>query len=161
MSEWKGNLNWEVGHFADLSNLQVYQVMKLRVDVFVVEQACIYPEIDEKDVLEDTLHMLGYPGGDSVRQLVAYARAMAPVAPNSAVTIGRVVTDAGFRGQGVAREMMHQLMTECRKSWPESDIALSAQVPVSSFYESLGFHIVSEEYIEDGIPHIDMVKSSP
>lgn len=153
MTEEIDNPLWHVHRFDALSNRQIYEMMKLRVDVFVVEQACIYPEVDEKDILPNTLHLLGYRKD----VLVAYARIIAPVDENASVTIGRVVTHSAYRGRGIARELMDRAMKASLSAWPTAAIGLSAQTQVRGFYESLGFNTVSEEYVEDGIPHIDML----
>lgn len=144
---------WRILRFGELSTRQLHDVLRLRCDVFVVEQACVYPEIDGLDILEDTVHVLGSLNSE----LLVYARAMSPTADSREATIGRVVTASSARGRGLAKELMIRLMVECRVTWPGHGLALSAQTQVRPFYESLGFVSTSSEYLEDGIPHIDMV----
>lgn len=146
-------VDWQILRFGELSTRQLHDLLKLRCDVFVVEQACVYPEIDGLDSRQDTIHILGSIGAE----LHVYARAMSPTADRREVTIGRVVTALDSRGQGLARQLMVRLMAECRAIWPGRGLALSAQTQVTPFYESLGFATTSSEYLEDGIPHIDMV----
>lgn len=132
--------------------------MRLRVDVFVVEQACVYPELDDADVLPDTLHCQGRIEG----KLVVYARMMGLTSSSDdkpatdLIRIGRVVSHENHRGQGLAKQLMLELLAHAEAAAPGRSIALSAQTPVVGFYRTLGFNVVSGEYIEDGIPHIDM-----
>jgi len=148
-------IDWRVRRFAELSILELYGLMKLRVDVFVVEQACSYAELDGLDSLPDALHILGCRDG----QIIAYARALPPGASGKApasITIGRVVVAKDYRGKDVAASMLGRLLAVAAQKWPDADMALSAQIGVSSLYEGFGFVSVSAAYVEDGIPHIDM-----
>lgn len=153
-------IHWEFHYFQSLNTEQLFQVMKLRTDVFVVEQQCAYPELDLHDNHPATIHLLG-----SVAEgVVAYARAM-PMSDNATgtkptVRIGRVVVAKSHRGTGVAQVLMQQMISKLETDFPDSDQVLSAQVPILDFYQSLGFHTESEAYLEDGIPHIDMRRLS-
>ena len=146
------DINWTIATFENLSLREFHDLIKLRVDVFVVEQTCPYPELDGLDSLSSTLHIHGTVDD----KLVAYARALAPTATSSAAKIGRVVTDANYRHKGLARQMLERLLTKVEQSWPAADLKLSSQTRVTQLYRSLGFVPISEEYIEDGIWHIDM-----
>ena len=156
-------MHWEFHTFQSLDTQRLFELMKLRTDVFVVEQQCAYPELDHFDNLPSTLHLLGFD--QSV--LTSYARAM-PIDENvigdgehriSAVRIGRVVVKKSYRGTGLADQLMNQMIAELEKDYPATDHVLSAQEPITSFYEALGFVTESDGYLEDGIPHIDMRRS--
>jgi len=141
-------MKWQFRSYEELDKNELLALLKLRVDVFVVEQTCAYPEIDQHDNDSDTVHVLGLED-----QLVAYCRAM-PNDKLKEVRIGRVVVDPAHRGRGLAREMMLALMNEL--SGLKYDYVLSAQTSVLDFYQSLDFVPQSKEYVEDGIPHVDM-----
>ncbi len=149
-------VHWEFHHFQSLNTDQLFQLMRLRTDVFVVEQQCAYPELDSHDNHPDTIHLLG-----STEELVAYARAMPSIEPTdvgakSVVRIGRVVVAKSHRGTGLAKLLMQQMMSKLESNFPHRDQVLSAQEPIIDFYKDLGFVIESDVYLEDGIPHIDM-----
>ena len=169
-------MNWEFHTFQTLDTHRLFELMKLRTDVFVVEQQCAYPELDSFDNQNDTIHLLGF----DEQTLTAYARAM-PITDTddakiseitdatddahdkrhiSAVKIGRVVVIESHRGTGLAEQLMKRLMGQLDKTYTGKDHVLSAQVPIMSFYEALGFKTESAPYLEDGIPHIDMRRSS-
>ena len=150
-------VSWTICHFDQLGLQQLYALMQLRVDVFVVEQQCVYRELDDLDTLKETLHIVGHPPAQP-EVVVACARAMAPSEPGKPAYIGRVVTRADYRGIGLARDMMERLMIASEEAWPDGGLFLSAQVEVVDFYQSLGFRVVSGEYLEDGIAHVDMLK---
>lgn len=164
-------LRWEFHHFGSLDTTALFALMKLRVDVFVVEQACAYPELDDADTAPETIHLLGHAGAE----LAAYARAMpgGKHAPASQLTpsgtvpttvppirIGRVVIARPWRGQGLATALMQELMSHLQLNFPGRDHCLAAQASVQALYAALGFVPVSEVYLEDGIPHVDMVRRS-
>lgn len=162
-------VRWEFHHFESLDTAALFALMKLRVDVFVVEQACAYQELDDADTAPETIHLLGFAGAE----LAAYARAM-PVdthAPEpgptaSAATpptlppirIGRVVIARPWRGKGLATALMQQLMSHLQEHFPGRDHCLAAQQSVLSLYAALGFVTVSDVYLEDGIAHVDMMR---
>ena len=182
-------MRWEFRSYAELSKDELLVLLKLRTDVFVVEQACAYPEINHHDNAASTLHVLGFAtaaprgagksggaGGSegsegsegheesevheglarsegSAGELAAYCRSM-PDAQRREVRIGRVVVAEPWRRRGLARTMMLELMSKV--SHLNYELVLSAQTTVIDFYASLGFVIESDEYLEDGIPHVDM-----
>jgi len=139
--------------FDDLSVSDLYALLKLRVDVFVVEQTCPYPEIDGKDpaalhyLLKDT----------ETGELAACIRMFGPSDADPVARIGRVATDNRCRGLGLGRELMAEGIAKAKSLWPNHGIEISAQAYLEKFYGSFGFKKVSQEYLEDGIPHIDMV----
>jgi ElaA protein len=127
----------------------LYDVLKLRVDVFVVEQNCPYPELDGKDL--DAMHLRALDGD----ALAAYLRVLSPVDDGPA-RIGRVIVAPSHRGMKLGDKIMREAIAYCRERFPARDIDLSAQSHLKAFYGSFGFKPVSDEYSEDGIPHIDM-----
>ena len=151
--------NWQTKTFEELSLNQLYDVLKLRVDVFVVEQTCFYPDLDgEKDLLDrhpQTLHLLGY----QAEQLVAYLRIL-PKGQNypDNVSIGRVVTAPQARGGGLGHQLMTEGLRMCQQYFPNEIIKISAQQHLKAYYQKHGFIQISEMYLEDDIPHIAMLR---
>ena len=148
-------IEWQTYPFHELTTTQLYQMLKLRVDVFVVEQTCPYPELDDKDHQSEVHHLLGYL--DS--QLVACARLLPPGLSYSSVSIGRVATGENYRGNGLGHELLRRALNECERLWPGVDIEIGAQEHLASFYGQHGFIQTSAMYLEDDIPHIDMKQS--
>tara|TARA_B100000214_G_C23930160_1_gene610357 strand:- start:840 stop:1310 length:471 start_codon:yes stop_codon:yes gene_type:complete len=136
--------------FEQLSKQELYQILHLRAEVFVVEQRCPYQDLDELDF--DSIHVCGYLD----KKLVAYSRLIKPGSKYSGASIGRVITKKFMRNSGAGKALMHKSINECRKQWKEESIFISAQERLKIFYQDLGFVINSESYIEDGIPHIEM-----
>lgn len=134
----------------ELSPRDLYAMLKLRVDVFVVEQKCPYPELDGKDA--DALHLRLLAG----KQLVASARIRRPAKGDPAARIGRVVVSPEHRGKKLGDRVMVEAIAQCERLYPHSPIKLSAQSHLQRFYGSFGFVPVSAEYLEDDIPHVDM-----
>ena len=149
-----GELRLERRAFETLGTRTLFDLARLRVDVFVVEQACPYPELDDTDVRAGTRHVLGRVGGE----LVACARTMAPTAPGEAARIGRVAVREGHRGAGHAGRLMRWTLVALARDHPGSPTILGAQTAVAGFYASLGFERASDEYVEDGIPHVEMIR---
>lgn len=121
----------------------------------MLEQACPYPEIDGKN--PSCLHLLGTDNGE----LVAYLRILPAGLSYDEVSIGRVVIKPSHRGKGLGRQMMEQAIHYITTEWKESQIKIGAQAHLAKFYGSLGFEAVSEVYLEDDIPHLDMLYSKP
>lgn len=149
-------MDWQLRTFEALSNHELYQLLKLRVDVFVVEQTCPYPELDDKDPITGVYHLLGYEQG----QLVACARLLPAGISYPSVSIGRVATHEKARGNGLGHQLLEQAIHQCQRLWPNSAIEIGAQEHLSAFYGRYGFVATSEVYLEDGIPHIDMKRES-
>jgi ElaA protein len=151
MSEYKKTVNWSVKSFEELAKMELHDLLQLRVDIFIVEQDCPYPEIDGKDPL--CFHVLGKTEADKI---VAVAR----IAPAGVIyqetSIGRVVTDKGLRGQGIGSELMKKSIEYCRENLEGNTIKIAAQKYLEKFYSDLGFKTISEVYMWDGIEHIDM-----
>lgn len=137
--------------FLDLSLEELYDILALRTDVFVVEQECPYPEVDGRD--KDCQHVQVREGDE----LVAYLRILPRGLSFEEVSIGRVLVKQGHRSKGLARPMMQAAMDFILTEWKEDAIRISAQTYLEAFYASFGFEPVSEPYLEDGIPHLDML----
>lgn len=137
--------------FEQLSNSELYELLRLRSQVFVVEQDCVYLDQDGLDA--QALHLLGKVDG----RLLAYARLLpAAVKYEDAVSIGRVVTAATARRSGYGRRLLTEAIAHCQRIWPQQPITISAQQYLEQFYQGFGFATVSEPYLEDGIPHLQM-----
>ncbi|WP_428775246.1 GNAT family N-acetyltransferase [Vibrio sp.] len=147
-------IQWQCLSFDQLSNQQLYDLLRLRVDVFVVEQTCPYPELDGHDHHPEVMHLLGYQAG----QLVACARLLPPGITYPNASIGRIATHLDVRKQKLGHQLVNKALTVAEQQWPESDIEIGAQHHLVAFYQQHGFSITSEMYLEDGIPHIDMIR---
>lgn len=140
--------------FDELDVHTLYQLLKLRVDVFVVEQVCPYPDLDNKDVLSSTRHIY-IKGRDGI---AAYARCLAPgISFDQGSAIGRVVVGQDSRRHGYARLIMQEAIATCRQQWPDKPVMVSAQAYLLRFYLGLGFQMIGQPYDEDGIPHQGMM----
>ena len=148
-------IEWICKHHSDLGKGQLYALLKLRSDVFVVEQKCAYPDLDGQDLDGDTHHLMGWEND----QLVAYLRLLDPQSQGGDVVIGRVVTASAGRGKGLGHAMMEQALKQAEKHWPQVPIYLSAQAHLQGYYGKYGFVVAGEEYLEDDIPHIGMRRS--
>ena len=139
--------------FEELSTKELYQILQLRSEVFVVEQDCVYQDVDGKD--EKALHVLGIKNG----KVVAYTRMFGPGDYFKNPSIGRVVVAKEERKYGYGKVIMQASIDELGKRFPKNTIELSAQTYLLKFYNGLGFVTQGEEYLEDGIPHVRMVKN--
>jgi len=147
---------WQISRFNALDVKQLYELLKLRVDVFVVEQACAYPELDGKDMLADTLHLTGRSQEGS---LAAYGRILPPGVRFPDISFGRVVVAPLYRKTGLGHALVKKILAESGRAWPGRDITIGAQVYLKEFYRCHGFVPVSDPYLEDGIAHIDMTRN--
>jgi ElaA protein len=143
---------WRAAAFDELSPRDAHDVLRLRQDVFVIEQNCVFHEIDGRDPL--AVHLLGR----SDDRLVAYARIFAPGVVALEASIGRVVTDASVRGTGLGRPLMREALRVADALAPRTPVRVAAQAHLEDFYASLGFRTVGESYVEDGMMHLDMVR---
>lgn len=146
-------MHWLCLKFSELSTTQLYQLLKLRVDVFVVEQNCPYPELDDKDHQAGVYHLLGYQDD----QLVACARLLAPGISYAQVSLGRIATAKKQRQHGLGKQLLSTALAQCEQHWPQQDIQIGAQVYLLNFYKGFGFERHSPDYLEDDIPHVDML----
>ena len=138
--------------FEELNLQELYELLRLRSEVFVVEQDCVYQDIDGKD--EKALHILGYED----EKLVAYTRIFPPGVYFSEAAIGRVVVRENSRKKRYGHEILEASIKTIEDHFNTGKIKLSAQTYLTKFYESHGFEKIGEGYLEDGIPHIGMVK---
>ncbi|SMG14900.1 GNAT family N-acetyltransferase [Paraburkholderia susongensis] len=152
----RAQLEWRWKPFADLTSLEVYDMLAARSAVFVVEQNCVYGDIDGLDT--QAWHLLAYGTGTGVDAppLAAYLRVLLPDASDADVRIGRVLTTAPFRGIGLGNVMLERSISHIRAQWPDTPIRLHAQAHLQGFYGAFGFEPVSEIHDEDGIPHVWM-----
>ena len=142
---------WTCNSFSDLTNFEVYKILQLRNEVFIVEQDCVYPDCDERDFVAH--HLCAWQND----QLVAYARLLPPdVSFPGKASIGRVLTAASVRRQKLGIELMERAIKETHQLFGPGIIAISAQLYLRKFYESFSFEKTSEIYLEDNIPHIHM-----
>lgn len=147
---------WQWRHFDELGNAELYTVLAQRQQVFVLEQHCLYPDLDERD--QDAHHLLGWRTIGGQRQLAAYLRVLAPGAKFAEMSLGRVLTTAAARGTGIGRELVAQGIAHAERQYPGQRIRIGAQAHLEAFYGSFGFRKDGDPYDEDGILHIDMLR---
>lgn len=138
-------------HFSELTTSELYDILRLRAEIFVVEQDCVYNDIDGHD--KEAVHQFLIKDDE----IVAYTRLLKPGNRFNNYSIGRVVVKESERGTGLGIQMMQEAKTYIRENWKADKIKISAQKYLRKFYEDLGFVIVTEEYLEDGIPHFGML----
>lgn len=146
-------IQWLLRTFSELTNQQLYAILQLRNEVFVVEQNCVFQDADDKD--QECHHLMGFAND----KLVAYTRIVPPGVIYQEASIGRVVTAFSARGTGAGKELMEQSLQCVHDLFGKSPVKIGAQLYLQKFYESLGFEKCSDVYIEDGIPHIHMIKN--
>ena len=147
------NIDWKVKHFKDLTVFELYALLRLRSEVFVVEQNCVYLDADNID--PHCYHVLG----SAENGLVACTRLVPPSVIYPEISIGRVVTATSVRRFGIGKQLMQQSINAAYELFGSAKIKIGAQQYLQKFYESFGFNRISDEYLEDGIPHIYMMKS--
>ena len=155
-------LTWRFAPFDELSPREAHDIFQLRVDVFVMEQNCPFQDIDGADL--DAWHLLGFSPsplgeGRGEGQLIAYARLIPAGIKFAEPSIGRVITRQSVRGTGLGRELMQEALARSDALWPGQAVRIGAQHRLEKFYQSLGFTTASDVYIEDGIPHIEMLRT--
>ncbi|AYN18302.1 GNAT family N-acetyltransferase [Pseudomonas monteilii] len=148
------SIDWLCKHHTDLGKDQLYAILQLRTEVFVVEQRCAYQEVDGQDLTGDTLHLMAWQDD----KLVAYLRLLDPQSQGGDVVIGRVVTSPSARGLKLGHPLLLKGLEAAEHCWPGVPVYLSAQAHLQGFYARHGFVVVGEEYLEDDIPHIGMRK---
>jgi len=144
-------IEWQYKKFDELTNIELYEILKLRNTVFVVEQNCVYLDTDDKDL--HSWHLSGY----YQNQLVAYLRILPPGLSYKEASIGRVVTHPNFRKSGYGIELMKTGIMKSLEQFNTQSIKISAQCYLLNFYSNLGFVALGEDYLEDDIPHIEMI----
>ena len=144
-------MEWTIKQFQDLTLDELYAILYLRTAVFVVEKACPYQEVDNKD--QESYHLLGQDNGD----VVAYARLLPPGLSFHQASIGRVLVAPSHRGQGLGQQLMARSLAFLVEELGQKRIQLSGQTYLEAFYKSFGFQPISDMYLEDDIPHKDML----
>lgn len=145
--------DWLCKHHSDLTTTELYALLQLRAEVFVMEQKCLFQDMDGQDLRGQTAHLMAWEHG----KLAAYCRLLDPVLDeNSEAVIGRVIVAPAWRGTGLGHELMRQALAEVRLRWPNAGVYLGAQAHLRDYYETHGFAVVTAEYLEDGIPHVGM-----
>jgi ElaA protein len=144
---------WQLKNFDALTAKELYDILQLRSEVFVVEQNCVYLDMDGKD--EGSFHFCGY----HQNKLIAYTRLLPPGLSYTEASIGRVVTSPSVRRSGAGRLLMQQSIKTVHDLFGTVPIKIGAQLYLKAFYESFGFILKGEVYLEDGIEHIAMLKS--
>lgn len=147
-------IQWTHKPFDELSPHELYAILRLRNEIFVVEQNCVFQDADNKDQL--ATHLMGWKDG----ALVAYTRLFQKEIMYPMASIGRVVTSSLVRGSGIGKDLMNQSIQLIYSIWGPQDIKIGAQFYLKKFYESLGFQQTSDIYLEDGIEHIEMIRRS-
>lgn len=144
---------WSIKSLDGLSGTELYQILRLRSEVFVVEQSCIYQDIDSKDVC--AMHICCYLNNE----LAAYCRIFRPNDYFDEASIGRVVVKKKYRNSGLGNDLMDVAIDNIEKTFGEKNIVISAQLYLKQFYENHKFIKISDEYLEDDIPHVRMRRS--
>jgi ElaA protein len=144
--------DWICKHHSELSSHELYALLQLRSEVFVVEQNCAFQDLDGKDLYHDTAHLMGWQGDT----LLAYARLLEPSLHQGQAVIGRVIVATSARGQGLGHTLMRRALEAVHQRWPDRPIYLGAQAHLQAYYARHGFVPVSEPYLEHGIAHLGM-----
>lgn len=149
----ESSIEFKIKRFNELSLIELYNLLKLRSEVFVVEQNCVYQDLDGKD--EKALHVIGYYNNE----IVAYTRLFDKGYYFDETSIGRVVVSPKYRDKKWGFQLMQVSIDAVKEYFNETEITISAQQYLTKFYQSLGFVQTSEMYLEDDIPHIQMKRS--
>ncbi len=147
-------MHWILKSFNELSLEEFHSILKLRIDVFVVEQECPYPELDNKDQL--AYHFFCRNKNNLI---IAYTRIFKPNNYYKEAAFGRVAVHQNFRNEGIGKKLIENSLQEIEKLFGNVVIKIGAQTYLKKFYTSFGFQQVGKEYLEDGIPHIHMIKN--
>ncbi|WP_018616728.1 GNAT family N-acetyltransferase [Segetibacter koreensis] len=147
------NIKWTCKYFHELTPYELYDVVKLRNEVFVVEQNCVFQDADDKD--QKCYHLMGFVDDE----LVAYARLVPAGVSYKYISIGRVVTSRKVRSKGAGKALLDMAISQCNLLFGEQSIKIGAQLYLKKFYEGFGFKQTSDIYDEDGIPHIKMLRT--
>ena len=149
----KEEIKWELKKFKELAVEELYDILRLRSEVFVVEQNCVFLDMDNRD--HESYHLQGRAEGN----LIVYVRILPPGLAYDEPSIGRVVSSPSYRGKGAGIELMKTAIKETRRLFGNLSIMIGAQLYLKQFYENLGFNKCSEIYLEDDIDHIKMINN--
>lgn len=144
-------IQWEIKSFEQLSSKELYKIIQLRINIFMLEQNCLYPECDDKDYHAN--HIFAVLNNE----VIAYARLLPPGISYPEASIGRVIVSASQRGNNLGYLLMRKSIDKLNLDFPDSALRISAQAHLQPFYENMGFTKQSEMYLEDNIPHIEML----
>ena len=147
-------LNWVYKTFNELTTDELYAILRLRGEIFIVEQNCVYLDIDGKD--KKSTHLMAWDNDN----LTAYTRLVPPGISFAEASIGRVITSPKYRGLGIGITLMEKSISHTLETYATNKIRIGAQLYLKKFYEGFGFVAKGEEFLEDGIPHIEMVLES-
>jgi ElaA protein len=145
-------MNWRLKPFDELTAKELYNILQLRNEVFIVEQNCPYQDLDNKDLY--AFHLMGL----EENKLIAYSRLLAPGISYSESSIGRVVSSPAARKTGIGKKLMEESILQIKKLFQTDTIRIGAQLYLKNFYESFGFFQEGDMYLEDNIPHIIMLR---
>ncbi|MYN01280.1 GNAT family N-acetyltransferase [Pseudoduganella sp. DS3] len=149
-------VEWQWLDFGSMPGADLYEVLRLRQEVFVIEQQCFYSDMDGFD--QGAFHLLGWLQVEGRRTLAAYLRCIAPGVKYPEMSLGRVVTSPAARGGGLGRQLVAEGIRCAEALHPGHRIRIGAQAHLENFYGSFGFQAVGEPYDEDGIPHLEMLR---
>jgi ElaA protein len=148
-------MNWHTKPFEELSTIELYKILQLRCAIFIVEQNCPYQDLDDKDL--EAIHLWS---SDNDGNITAYCRLLPANISYKEPSIGRVATAVSIRNTGLGRVLMQKAISYIHDTWHQPAIRISAQLYLDKFYTSLGFERIGESYLEDDIPHIEMLKTN-
>ncbi len=148
-------LTWHTKSFDTLSNSELYSMLRLRSEVFVVEQDCVYLDLDNYD--QNAHHLIAL---NAENKVLCCARIVAPGVKYAGASIGRIVTSPSLRGTGRGKALVREAIDACCILYPEAAITISAQQHLEAFYAAFDFETTSPPYLEDGIPHIQMTRAA-
>ena len=160
MPELTSDIDWRWKLFDDLTNVEVYAMLAARSNVFVVDQKCVYADIDGLDA--GAWHLLAYgSSADGQPALAGYLRVLLPSQSSASsdetdIRIGRVLTTQAFRGKGLGQQMIERALAHIARQWPHQPVRLHAQAHLQRFYGAFGFEPISDIHLEDDIPHVWM-----
>jgi ElaA protein len=151
-------IDWQWSTYAALSKPDLYAIIQQRQQVFILEQRCLYLDLDGLDL--PAWHLMGWQGDGNERELVAYLRCLPPGVRYPEPSLGRILTAPSVRGTGLGRQIIARGIALAQRTFPTEPIRIAAQLHLQAFYAQFGFAPISEAYDEDGIPHIDMQLSA-
>ena len=149
-------MQWILKKFHDLTVDEFHDILQLRINIFIVEQNCPYPELDDKDKI--AFHLFGI---NKQNKIIAYTRIFKPGDYYIEASFGRVAVHQDYRNQKTGFQLVEQTIIEIHKLFGNTNIKIGAQTYLNNFYQSFGFYQVGDDYIEDGIPHIHMLINRP
>jgi ElaA protein len=148
-------LSWQCLPFSDLSATQLYAILKARSEVFVVEQNCVYLDMDGVDPL--CQHLVAWT---PAQEVAAYLRLVPPGIKFAEASLGRVISSPALRGTGIGKQLLSKALEQLAQSYPGQPIRIGAQQYLEKFYQSFGFETASAMFLEDDIPHIEMLRTA-